>query len=148
MDAFTTLFLHGLRYEQWLRFFFMEDDGEDGARISVSGEAVQRSLSEEPEMKPMLDMLNGREVSLENSRNALFAWLKMQTAASGDGFDVNMGKISADAVCKRQMDLFSGWVQALADGDAALPCGENIPSFSEWNSAFAAWLERAVPEGH
>ena len=26
MDAFTTLFLQGLRYEQWLRFFFMEDD--------------------------------------------------------------------------------------------------------------------------
>ena len=138
----ASLLLAGLRYEQWLRFCFMEDDGEDGAKITVPAEAAARSRREEPEMALLLDMLDGKDVSLEHSRSALYAWLEAQAGKGGAGAAGALAEISSDDACRREMDLYSGWIQALADGGAAMPGRENeAPSFREWESAFAAWKE-------
>ncbi len=147
MEKFADLFLQGLSYEQWLRFYFMEDGDGDDARISVPEGSSALSRREEPEMSGMLDALDGADVSMENSRNALYAWLMRQTGTSGEEFASCIGEVSRDGRCRRSMDLLSGWAQALADGDAAVPGAETAPSFRQWSSAFKAWAGALDPAG-
>ena len=78
--TFSERFLEALHYEQWLRFYFLEDApaseaGETAAAITVPEAAAARSRREEPQLSGILEGLRGREVSMERSRSVIFHYL-------------------------------------------------------------------------
>ena len=171
--SFADLFLEAMRYEHWLRFYFLKDVEEPeapmqasaereiavesmDALLAVPAEAAARSHEEEPELAEILDALEGQLISMERSRDVNFDWLGERTGIRPGTaeFDAKLGALAGDETFRRSLDFFHGWVQELANNEIdlqgnALPPGaprdERIPSFAEWNRAFQFWFGMQKP---
>lgn len=174
-ESFADLFLKAMRYEHWLRFYFLEDvRNPDGtpmqsspereltveesldALLSVPADVSARSHEEEPELAEMLDALQGQKVSMEHSRDVIFDWLGEKTGIrpGTPSFEEHLNTLSSDADFRRALDSFHGWVQELANNELDLkgnalppdaPREDIIPSFAEWNNAFLFWFSLQKP---
>ena len=175
-DSFADLFLEAMRYEHWLRFYFLEDAKETGrsdgpmqstperemslenmnAILVVSAEAAARSHEEEPSLADILEAMQGQPVSMEHSRDVIFAWLGERTGIhpGTKDFERRMNTLVGDREFRRRLDAFHGWVQELANNEIdlqgnAVPPGsaadERIPSFAEWDRAFQFWFSLQTP---
>ena len=173
-ESFADLFLKAMRYEHWLRFYFLEDaeSPDDSpmqsspereltvealdALLIVPADAAALSRNEEPALATMLDALQGQKVSMERSRDVIFRWLGEQTGIRPGSaeFEERLSALSSDNDFRRELDHFHGWVQELANNELdlkgnALPPGapreETIPSFAEWDRAFRFWFSLQKP---
>ncbi|WP_294446560.1 hypothetical protein [uncultured Mailhella sp.] len=173
-ESFADLFLKAMRYEHWLRFYFLEDAGEPDdapmqsspereltvesldALLIVPAETAARSRDEEPELAEMLDVLQGQTVSMERSRDVIFNWLGEKTGIRPGSveFEKQLNALASNQNFRRTLDFFHGWVQELANNELdlkgnALPPGaprdETIPTFGEWNRAFLFWFSLQKP---
>ena len=143
MEDFARMFFSAARYEQWLRFHYLEDvpGKDDAAMIAVPPQDAERSLREEPEFSGLLKALDGREVSLERTRGALAAWTA--GACGAEDPEGCMRSLAQDREFLRMMDMHNGWIQEHADAEAEDPAsaeGHPAPSFGEWTAAFYEWL--------
>ncbi|WP_418765492.1 hypothetical protein [Mailhella sp.] len=173
-ESFADLFLKAMRYEHWLRFYFLED-AEDSdaspmqssperelslesvdAAIAVPADVAARSRREEPDLAEILDAMQGQPISMERSRDVIFHWLgeKAGVLPGSPAFEERMNALAGDADFRRRLDGFHGWVQELANNEIdlqanALPPGaprdERVPSFQEWNKAFLFWFGLQKP---
>ena len=172
-DSFADLFLEAMRYEHWLRFYFMEDaDDADGpmqaspdremlvesmdALLVVPAEAAKRSHDEEPALAEILDALQGQKISMEHSRDVIFDWLGEKTGIRPGSaeFEAELNALAGSADFRRRLDCFHGWVQELANNEIDLngnalppdaPRDETIPTFAAWNKAFLFWFSLQKP---
>lgn len=175
-DSFADLFLEAMRYEHWLRFYFLEDAEETGhgdgplqssperemslddmnAILVVPAEAAARSHEEEPSLADILEAMQGQLVSMEHSRDVIFAWLGERTGIrpGTEEFERRMNALAGDREFRRRLDAFHGWVQELANneidlqGNAVAPgtaADGRIPSFAEWDRAFQFWFSLQKP---
>ncbi|MBP3730263.1 MAG: hypothetical protein J6I40_02185 [Mailhella sp.] len=153
MDFFAELFLRGIRYEQWLRFYFMEgvEKNPDAAVISVPEWAAARSRQGEPDLCMLLEAVNGKKVSLESSKGAVLRWMVGQAGISlgEEEFEARLQGIAANPEVRLWLDMFSGWVQSLADGETAVEYSggattseQDVPSFTAWSDSFLQWLQK------
>lgn len=156
--------LEAIRYEHWLRFYFLElPDDEEAltAVLRVPAAAAEASRRAEPHLFPLLEAMQGREVSLDGARDAVFRFVAGCAHADADdpAFGEGLFQLIGDPDFRRGLDAFHGWVQELANGEAADPAGaegvpengpetareEAVPSFAQWQAAFEAWAaEHAV----
>ena len=148
MEDFAEMFFRGVRYEQWMRFHFIQDvpGKEDEALISLPPAVAERSLREEPEFAELLNMLDGRQVSLERTRDALASWTCSRLGITVDGKKLAgyMLQLTEDREFLHLMEMHNGWIQELADRESASPerrKSPETPSFSVWSAAFYRWLE-------
>lgn len=152
--------LEAIRYEHWLRFYFLDvpegrNDERDGkaalppAALRVSASAFEASRRAEPHLFPLLEELQGQNISLEGSRDAVFRHAALATGAdpADPAFADHLFHLVSDPDFRRGLDAFHGWVQELAHGEAQ-PCAgaeegtreeESVPSFAAWEAAFRAW---------
>ena len=174
-DSFADLFLEAMRYEHWLRFYFLEDAEDAGsdapmqasperelnmesmdALLVVPADIAARSREEEPALAEILDAMQGQKISMERSRDIIFDWLGEKTGIvpGSEAFEKQLNTLAGDADFRRCLDFFHGWVQELANNELdlkgnALPPGaprdETIPSFAEWNKAFLFWFGMQKP---
>ena len=171
-DSFADLFLEAMRYEHWLRFYFLEDAEDDvpmqaypereltmesmDALLIVPADIAARSHEEEPALSEILDALQGQKISMERSRDVIFDWLGEKTGIvpGSEDFEKALNALAADSGFRRRLDFFHGWVQELANNELDLkgnalppgaPADETIPSFAEWNRAFLFWFGMQKP---
>lgn len=174
-ESFADLFLEAMRYEHWLRFYFLEDVEDDrndapmqaspdrelsiesmDALLIVPADIVERSRTEEPALAEILDAMQGQIVSMERSRDIIFDWLGEKTGIQPGSteFETQINDLAGNTEFRRRLDGFHGWVQELANNELdlqgnALPPGaprdERIPSFAEWNKAFLFWFNMQKP---
>ena len=162
--SFAELFLEALRYEHWLRFYFaddpegVQDEDSQDAVIRVPAEFVERSRMEDAELVEMLDALQEKLITMEGSRDAVFANLGRRTGIlpGSEAFNEKLVALSADMGFRRELDWFNAWVQELANNEIdlkgnALPPGsprdERIVPFAEWDAAFKFWYSLQKPLG-
>ena len=162
--SFAEIFLEAMRYEHWLRFYFaddpegVQDEDSQDAVIRVPAEFIERSRAEDPELVEMLDALQEKLISMEASRDAVFANLGRRTGfePGSDAFNEKLVTLSADMGFRRELDWFNAWVQELANNEIdlkgnALPPGsprdERIVPFAEWDAAFKFWYSLQKPLG-
>ena len=162
--SFAEIFLEAMRYEHWLRFYFaddpegVQDEDSQDAVIRVPAEFVERSRTEDAELVEMLDALQEKLITMEASRDAVFANLGRRSGmpAGSEEFDGQLVALSADMGFRRELDWFNAWVQELANNEIdlkgnALPPGaprdERIVPFAEWEAAFKFWYGLQKPLG-
>lgn len=145
MPLFADAFLEALRYEQWLRFSFLKDSpGAEGAVLAVPEDAARLSRCEQPHLVEILEELQGREISMERSREAIFRLLKKRFGLTEEALGEAAAALANDVDFSRQIDFFQGWVQELADGEGQGECLNVAPSFREWEEAFQSWLQKGA----
>ena len=162
--SFAEIFLEAMRYEHWLRFYFADDpegsqdEDSNDAVIRVPAEFMERSRTEDAELVDILDALQEKLITMEGSRDAVFANLGRRTglAPGSEAFDEQLVALSADMDFRRSLDWFNAWVQELANNEIdikgnALPPGaprdERIVPFAEWQAAFTFWYSLQKPLG-
>ena len=150
--SFADAFLQGMRFEHWLRFYFSEDmEGrENGAVLRVPSSFAESCEREHPELIQILNELQGNEIGMERSRDAVFSFIGDVTGIrqGSEEFERVMSGLAGDEEFRRNIDFFHSWVQELADNAIdlqanalpphSLPDGE-VPSFSRWEKAFSFW---------
>ena len=162
--SFAEIFLEAMRYEHWLRFYFaddpegVQDEDSQDAVIRVPAEFMERSRTEDAELVDILDALQEKLITMEASRDAVFANLGRRSGfvPGSEAFDEQLVALSADMDFRRALDWFNAWVQELANNEIdikgnALPAGaprdERIVPFAEWQSAFKFWYSLQKPLG-
>jgi hypothetical protein len=166
--SFAEIFLEAMRYEHWLRFYFADDaplpegvqEAEEGqdAVIAVPAAFAEQAHTQDTELAEILDALQGQIITMERSRDAVFACLGRRSgmAPGSASFNEQLAALSADMDFRRELDWFHGWVQELANNEIdlkgnALPPGaprdDRIPSFAEWDAAFKFCYSLQKPLG-
>lgn len=156
--ALPDALLEAIRYEHWLRFYFLDepDDPDDSAAsdgltavLRVPASVLEASRRAEPHLFPLLEELQGRNISLNGARDAVFR--HVAAAVGADPADPAFGErlflLVSDPDFRRGLDAFHSWVQNLADGETRVDADENeaAPSFAVWEAAFRTWeAEKAV----
>lgn len=161
-------FLRAIRYEHWLRYHFFDFDAENAgaeakvenrhqvATMRVPEEWVRASAMGEPDLFPLLEQLQNKRITLEDSRAALFEHV---AAAQGrsmeeDNFGQMLFNLIADPDFRRKLDAFHAWVQEVAEAEdlAEIAAEQNAQSpnftpvsFAQWEANHAQWVaEKAV----
>ena len=168
--SFAEIFLEALRYEHWLRFYFAADaplgEGEQPQAAEEGSDAVidvptdyqDGARTEDLELVDILDALQGKAISMERSRDAVFACLgrRVGLEPGSDAFNEQLAALSGDMAFRRELDWFNAWVQELANNEIDLkgnalppnaPHDESIVSFAQWDAAFKFWYSLQKPLG-
>ena len=125
--------LEVVMFENWLRFYFISETEESCLTLAVPEQSVARIREQHPRFMPLLEDLNGKEISFELSRQAVCAFVATQL--DGKTIPVNTADSVLDsAAFQLEMQLFNNWVQGHeAQLDAA------FLAFSTWTRLFAEW---------
>ncbi len=163
-DSFSALLMDSIRFEQWLRFYYMEDEeiapkdgcGEKAASVFAgepdSGservilripQAVMRRIADDmPEFTGLAQTLNDAVISAESSRSRIFAFIRERLQLDEAAFSSRVLQAIEDPDFRRALDAFHGYVQYLADNEK----GESAPFFDEWMARFETWArENDIP---
>lgn len=130
-----------IRRKYWNR----QPDGRfAGARVRVRGVAPA-----EPHLFSLLEELQGRDISLNGARDAVFRHVALIAGAdpADPAFGERLFQLVSDPDFRRGLDAFHAWVQDLANGETRMreENEEGAPSFAAWEAAFRTWeAEKAV----
>lgn len=144
--------LEAIRYEHWLRFHFLDvPEGVDekgdilAAVLRVPASAEETSRRDEPHLVSLLEDLQGRDISMESAREAVFRHVALSVGADPKepAFGERLFHLVSDPDFRRGLDAFHGWVQELANGEVRADGegSEEAPPFAAWQAAFRAWEE-------
>ena len=159
--ALPDALLEAIRYEHWLRFYFLdvpeesdENTGIDNltAVLRVPASACEASRRAEPHLFSLLEELQGRDISLNGARDAVFRHVALIAGAdpADPAFGERLFQLVSDPDFRRGLDAFHAWVQDLANGETRMreENEEGAPPFAAWEAAVRTWeAEKAVRHG-
>lgn len=156
------ILLEAIRYEHWLRFYFLDvddapapdntpDNTPDSAGpgdfppafLRVPEAWAARTRRDEPRFAALLDAVDGREISLEASRDSVYC--HVAAAVGHNPADPAWGEalfqLVGDPDFRRGLDAFHTWVQMLAEGELTVPgqTEDDAAPFGAWQDAFRHW---------
>ena len=125
--------LEAIMFENWLRFYFISEAEGGGLALAVPEQGVTRIREQYPQFMPLVEELNGQEISFELSRRAVCTFVAMQL--DGKSLPVNTADSVLDSAgFQLEMQLFNNWVQG---HEAQLDA--QFLAFSTWKRLFAEW---------
>ena len=125
--------LEVVMFENWLRFYFISDLENGSPGIGVPEQGIARLREQHPQFMPLLEELNGREISFDISRRAVCTFVATQL--DGKAIPVNMADLVMDSDSfQLEMQLFNNWVQGHEE-----QLDKNFLDFSAWKRLFAQW---------
>ncbi len=127
--------LDAVMFENWVRFYFLQEAENDPDRlfVAIPEKGMDRIREMFPDFVPMAEALNGREMTLEVSREAVCGFIHDTL----EGSLIPEGSMAAyfdTHAFQASLQLFNVWVQAyekLLD--------ETFLDFGRWREEFAKW---------
>ena len=127
--------LEVIMFENWLRFYFISEPEGGGLALAVPEQGLARIREKYPRFMPLVEELNGREISFELSRRAVCTFVA--THCDGKDMPVNMADFVLDSAgFQLEMQLFNNWVQGHEE-----QLDKHFLDFSTWNRLFAEWRD-------
>ncbi len=140
---FAKKLLKALCFEQYLRFFFLDIDDDadfdEPAILNVPSEVVDEIKKNNPKLVPLLEALQGKAITFEQSRAAVIdetAYL-MGVDPSNKAYRAMVAEISVSEFFQDELLEFHSWVGEM---DETQDYTLRIP-FHEWISAYREWRE-------
>jgi len=125
--------LEVIMFENWLRFYFISEPAGGGLALAVPEQGLARIRERYPRFMPLVEEMNGREISFELSRRAVCTFVATQH--DGKDMPVNMADSVLDSAgFQLEMQLFNNWVQGHEE-----QLDKNFLDFSAWQRLFAEW---------
>ena len=140
--SFAEIFLEAMRYEHWLRFYFaddpegVQDEDSQDAVIRVPAGFAERSRAEEPELVEMLDALQEKLISMETSRDAVFACLaRLCHGMLGKNIEDELSTVHDLALCEfsKAIELRRAEL-AVKDDERSLPLQRQHLQFGKFGT--------------
>ena len=157
-DGFPALLMDAIRFEQWLRFYFMEDENgsmqddcganeassfldleneSEKTMLRIPADVLLRIADKMPDLAALAQALDGSVISAESSRSSIFAFLKKRFGLGDADFGACILQVIEDPDFRRALDAFHGYVQYLANNEK----DDGVPFFDEWMTRFDAWAK-------
>jgi hypothetical protein len=125
--------LEVVMFENWLRFYFISEPEEGNLALAVPEQGLTRIREQHPQLMPLVEELNGKEISFELSRQAVCTFVATQL--DGKDMPVNMADLVLDSSSfQLEMHLFNNWVQGHEE-----QLDVNFLDFATWKRLFAEW---------
>lgn len=139
----VTQVLEAVMFENWLRFYFIEerpetvahDEGETPLFLAVPEKGMARIKDLYPHLLPLAEEMNERLVDFETSRRAVCTFVLEHLDGASMPRDT-AGAIFESATFQMRLQLFNTWLdlhEAQLDKD--------VLEFGAWRTLFAQWLE-------
>lgn len=125
--------LEVVMFENWLRFYFITEAGEDGLALVVPEQGLMCIRERYPLLMPLVEELNGKEISFELSRRAVCTFVATQL--DGKAIAADMANLVLDSAgFQLEIHLFNNWVQGHEE-----QLDKNFMDFSTWQRLFKEW---------
>jgi len=125
--------LEVVMFENWLRFYFITETGEGVLALAVPEQGLTRLRERYPQLMPLVEDVNGKEISFELSRRAVCAFVATQL--DGKAMPADMANLVLDSAgFQLEMHLFNNWVQGHEK-----QLDKNFMDFSTWQRLFEEW---------
>ncbi|MCL2123495.1 MAG: hypothetical protein FWH34_05345 [Desulfovibrionaceae bacterium] len=125
--------LEVVMFENWLRFYFITEAGEGGLALAVPEQGLMRIRECYPQLMPLAEELNGKEITFELSRLAVCTFVA--TRLDGKAMPADMANLVLDSAgFQLEMRLFNNWVQGYEE-----QLDKNFLDFSTWKRLFKEW---------
>ncbi len=140
---FAKELLVALCFEQYLRFFFLDiaDDADfdEPAIMNVPQETVNEIQKDSPKLMPLLDALQGKAITFEQSRSAVIeeAAYLMGVDPQNHAYKKMVAEVSVSEFFQDELLEFHSWVQEM---DETQDYSIRIP-FQQWLAAYRSWRE-------
>jgi hypothetical protein len=122
-------------FENWLRFYFVSEQEGGSLTLAVPEQGITRIREQYPRFMPLVEELNGKEISFELSRQAVCTFVVTQL--DGKAIPVNMADLVLDSAgFQLEMHLFNSWVQGHEEQLDTI-----FLDFSAWKRLFAEWRD-------
>ena len=123
-------------FENWLRFYFIREDAQQGTLLLDIPQQSLAKISElYPELLPLAQDVVGKTVDFDTSRNAVCTYVMRELDGKALARGV-AGKVFDSGLFQIQLQLFNTWVQAHED-----QLDQAFMEFGMWRSLFAAWCD-------
>ena len=121
-------------FENWLRFYFISSREQDEKLcLAVPEKGVERIRELHAHLVPLLEDVNGKEISFELSRRAVCSFVVTQL--DGQSIPRNMADLVFESsVFQLEMQLFNNWVQVHEE-----QLDKDFLDFAAWKKIFAEW---------
>ena len=120
-------------FENWLRFYFISELEGGSLALAVPEQGLTRIREQYSQFMPLVEELQGKEISFELSRQAVCTFVATQF--DGKVMPVNMADLALDSASfQLEMQLFNNWVQGHEE-----QLDKNFLDFSAWKRLFAEW---------
>lgn len=125
--------LDAIMFENWIRFYFMEEESGDALRIKIPGERLELIKNLYPGLYPLAETLNNLPVEFETSRNAVINLLMNNREEAASAVN-DIQNIFSSRDFQIQLQLFHTWLQT----HTAL-LEQKFTDFGEWRDIFNEW---------
>ncbi len=142
---FAKKLLVALCFEQYLRFFFLDipddADDEEPAILHVPDETVKEVQENNPELLPLLNALQDKAITFEQSRAAVVEQAAFLMGLDPDDYEYKKtaSEVSVSEFFQDELLEFHSWVQEM---DETQDYTMRIP-FHQWLATYRLWREEA-----
>lgn len=126
--------LRAVIFENWLRFYFIVEKGEDERLfLEIPEKSMDKIKNLYPQYLPLAEGLENREIDFQTSQKAVCTFVLDHL--DGHVFPQNMAQIVlSSAAFQLQMQLFNAWVQMHED-----QLDQGFLQFDQWLDLFNQW---------
>lgn len=126
--------LEAVIFENWLRFYFIVEKGEDERLfLEIPEKSMDKIKNLYPQYLPLAEGLENREIDFQTSQKAVCTFVLDHL--DGHVFPQNMAQIVlSSAAFQLQMQLFNAWVQMHED-----QLDQGFLQFDQWLDLFNQW---------
>ncbi len=122
-----------LQFEQWLRFYFLKEEG-DQLRLEAPQEMVERVERKSPHLKGLLDQMNNQVVDYQKSQETICKFVGENIEGVKHSHYL-VPKVFDAKGFKLEMYLFNLWLKAFEERFDMEP----DKGFDEWMELYAEW---------
>ncbi len=176
MNTTAELLAEAIRFEHWARFHCMYEEANtqsaeemqkkspmevlldtSRAYIQIPDVLVETCAEEVPALVPLLNRIQGTEISLDSARDHILGFLQESLKLDQDEFAKEVESVSASANFNHFLDVFYTFVQEEADAeDDELEQKEkelseeefkefvenkSVPTYLTWTETFKLWMQ-------
>ena len=133
--------LEAVMFENWIRFYFLtekldapvEEGAEKPLFVAIPEQGMQRIRELYPELLPLAESLNGKEISFALSQQAVCSFVMEHL--DGKVMPQRMAETVFDSTTfQTRMQLFNAWVQMHEN-----QLDQSFMEFGSWRELFAQW---------
>lgn len=133
--------LETVMFENWIRFYFLtekldapvEKGAEKPLFVAIPEQGMQRIKELYPDLLPLAESLNGKEISFALSQQAVCSFVMEHL--DGKVMPQRMAETVFDSTTfQTRMQLFNAWVQMHEN-----QLDQNFMEFGSWRELFAQW---------
>ncbi len=127
--------LEAVMFENWLRFYFISEPSkqDEALYLSIPEQGMERIKELYPNLLPLAELVNGKELTFESSRAAICTYII--TEIDGKVIAQNMSDTVFDSTTFQvELQLFNTWVQSHEN-----QLDESFLEFGAWKNFFSQW---------